>query len=266
MRVIPSRRARTVSGALLTAAGATGAAWILDSGRRERETRRVHRALVDCLLNVLNAGDPDTERHSRRVADLCTAMAGALRLPREEKATLRMAALLHDMGKIDDRFFDVVHSRRPLTPEQRARIEHHPHESAHILSPLEELHPGIRQIVSSHHECWDGSGYPCGLEGEDIPLPARVIALADAFDAITQHRKYREATPVPEALEVLRRGMGSQFDPRMVRLLDDPRLVEAWTAVVERGRAAEARDRDGDDGVTTEATVNVGRAAPFDQA
>jgi hypothetical protein len=123
------------------------------------------------------------------------------------------------MGKIDDRFFHIVHSRKPLSEEQRREIRSHPHESAHILAPLEGEHPGLRQIVSAHHECWDGSGYPHGLAGEEIPLASRVIALADAFDAMTQPRKYRPAKPVGEAIGELCEGAGAQFDPRLSELV-----------------------------------------------
>jgi putative nucleotidyltransferase with HDIG domain len=222
-------------GAALGAAGAVAAAWALDAGRRRRAMHLLHRRTVDLLLNALSADDPVTERHSRRVADLAYALAEAAGLRGKPLRTLRVAALLHDMGKIDDRFFAIVHSRHPLTPEQRAEIRHHPHESAHILSPLEGEHPGLREIVCSHHESWDGSGYPRELSGEEIPLGARVIAVADAFDAMTQPRKYRPPMRAEEALEELRGDAGAQFDPRLVELAATPAVRDRWEEIARRG-------------------------------
>lgn len=227
-----------VAVALATAA-VVSAGWLLDSMRRERIAAQLHRDMVDILLNALTAGDPVTARHSRRVADLSYALAQAAGMRGRELRTLRIAALLHDMGKIDDRFFHIIHSRKPLTRQQRAEIKSHPHESAHILAPLETEHPGIQQIVSSHHECWDGSGYPRGLETEEIPLGARIISLADAFDAMTQPRKYRDALPLEKALSELRQGSGSQFDPSLVSLVCAEPVRSAWNEVAQRDLFAE---------------------------
>lgn len=227
-----------VAVALATAA-AVSVGWLLDSMRRERVAAQLHRDMVDILLNALTAGDPVTARHSRRVADLSYALAQAAGMRGRELRTLRIAALLHDMGKIDDRFFHIIHSRKPLTRQQRAEIKSHPHESAHILAPLETEHPGIQQIVSSHHECWDGSGYPRGLETEEIPLGARIISLADAFDAMSQPRKYRDALPLEKALSELREGSGSQFDPSLVDLVCAEPVRSAWNEVAQRDLFAE---------------------------
>ncbi len=247
-----------LAGVAVASAGLVGLAWMMDTARRKRATKRLHRGMVDLLLNALYAGDPVTARHSRRVADLSYALAEAAGMRGGELRTLRVAALLHDMGKIDDRFFHIVHSRTPLTTEQRAEIRNHPHESAHILQPLEVEHPGIMQIVSSHHECWDGSGYPQGLHDLDIPLGARIIALADAFDAMTQPRKYRDAMPMDRALEALREGSGSQFDPALVELVHSPDVRCVWEQVVERDLFAE---RCALDGVTEDEQQEAGAIA-----
>lgn len=231
--------------ALMAVGAALGLGWVLDMTARERRLAELHRDMVDLLLNALTAGDPVTARHSRRVADLSYAVAEAAGVSGRNLRTLRVAALLHDMGKIDDRFFHIVHSRQKLTPEQRSEIKNHPHESAHILAPLEGVHPGIQDIVSSHHECWDGSGYPRGRSGESIPLGARIISLADSFDAMTQPRKYRDAMPVEQALGELRKGSGTQFDPRLVKLAQTPEVRAAWEAVVERDLFAERSALDG---------------------
>jgi putative nucleotidyltransferase with HDIG domain len=216
--------------------------WRWDVRRRRRRMARLHRVLVDLLLNAISAGDPPTERHSRRVADLTDALSSAVGYRDTPHSTLRVAALLHDMGKIDDRFFSILHSCEPLTPEERSQIEDHPHQSADILQPLERIHPGISRIVEAHHECWDGNGYPKGLEGEDIPLAARVISVADVFDALTQPRAYRPGIDPGEALEMIRHGSGTRFDPGIVEELARPEVLERWSQIVEAGRREEAKE------------------------
>lgn len=220
---------------------AAAAGWLAGRRREGRHSARLHRSLVEVLLNVLTAGDPPTARHSRRVANLTDVIAEALRMPHGERATLRVAALLHDMGKIDDRFFHIVHSRDGLTPEQRAQIKHHPHESAHILKPLERAHPGIMSVVASHHECWNGEGYPHGRRGSEIPLAARIITMADVFDALTQPRAYRDPFPPEKAFEELRGDSGTKFDPALIQLLDRPEVRRQWTRIAQSGRQAEAK-------------------------
>ena len=224
-------------------AAATALAWRLDARWRRRDRARLHRALVEVLLNAINAGDAVTERHSRRVADLADVLFRIHGLSRSAHATVRVAALLHDMGKIDDRFFHILHSCEPLSPEQRRQIEEHPHESADILHPLETVHPGISAIVEAHHECWDGQGYPKGLRGEEIPLGARIISVADVFDAMTQPRSYRAPLSVDAAVAEIRKGSGTRFDPAVVDRLGDPAIRAKWEAIVERGREEEAAEK-----------------------
>ncbi|HST59186.1 MAG TPA: HD domain-containing phosphohydrolase [Longimicrobium sp.] len=235
----------SLAGVALASAGLVSFAWLLDAMRRERAAAQLHRDMVDILLNALTAGDPVTARHSRRVADLSYSLAKAVGMHGEALRTLRIAALMHDMGKIDDRFFHIIHSRKPLSKEERAEIKNHPHESAHILAPLETEHPGIQQIVSSHHECWDGSGYPRGLQATDIPLGARIIALADAFDAMTQPRKYRDALPIETALSELAEGSGSQFDPELVEVVAADPVRTVWEEIAARDIFAERCAVDG---------------------
>lgn len=240
-------RSGTLYGALVRAALpalAAGAAWYAARRRERRNNARLHRALVELLLNALSSGDPATERHSRRVADLADVLAERTGMGRDEHATLRVAALLHDLGKIDDDLFPLVHSAAPLTREERKQINHHPRESAAILRPLDRFHHGLTRVVASHHECWNGGGYPEGLRGEQIPLAARIIAVADVFDAMTQPRSYHEARPTEEVLDEIRRGGGQRFDPRLVDLLEEPRVRARWIEIAEAGRREEAAARD----------------------
>lgn len=230
---------RRFLGGALVGAGLAGAAWLADARQRSTYARLLHRTLVDVLLNALTADDAVTARHSRRVADLTHVLAHATRLHRRERATLRVAALLHDMGKVDDRFFDILHSRGSLTKEQRAEMRTHPRESANILDPLEKFHPGIKAIVSSHHECWNGTGYPCGLHGDAIPFGARLIAVADVFDALSQPRAYKSPLSPEDALGEVMAGAGSHFDPGVVRLLERPEVWRRWREIAVKGRAEE---------------------------
>jgi putative nucleotidyltransferase with HDIG domain len=248
MRILANARNRTAlrAGLGVLAAGTAAAAWALGRQAAAGEARQLHRALVDLLLNALSAGDAATAEHCRRVADLTYELARRLKMPREACATLRLAALLHDLGKIDDEYFDIVHSREKLTEAQRRTINSHPCRSAHILEPLEAVHPGIKRIVSSHHECWNGGGYPEGLRGEQIPLEARVISVADVFDALTQWRTYRDPVPAAEAFAEIRRDRGTKFDPGVVDLLDDERLRARWTEIVREGHRTAQRRTDAD--------------------
>jgi len=235
---------------LSTATTVGGIFWIHSSRRRRRREARLHRSFTEVLLQVLSAGDAATARHSRRVAELTDVLADESRLGRAERRTLRIAALLHDMGKVDEDFFDIVHGRAALDPEERARIEHHPHRSAHLLAPLDWAHPGLTRIVASHHERWDGKGYPEGLQGGKIPRAARMIALADTFDAMTQRRNYRQGGAVEEAIREICSGAGRQFDPALVELLRSRGVVRQWIAIARQGRVEEreAEAQTGEDG------------------
>lgn len=229
-------------GGLVLSGGVASVASLAISRKWRERNSTLHRILIDVLLNALTAGDAVTARHSRRVADLTDALASTLGLSLRERATLRVAALLHDMGKIDDKYFHIVHQAQRLDSEERSKIKGHPHESAHILRPLERIHPGIIGIVESHHECWGGGGYPSGLRGDEIPLGARAISLADVFDALTQPRSYHAAMSVEKAIEELRGETGSRFDPELVQKLEEPALLNRWRDIAERGREVEERE------------------------
>lgn len=219
----------------------TGLAWGLDARRRARRAALVHRTMVELLLNTLCAGDPTTARHSRRVADLTDVLGRTYRLSREGRTRLRVGALLHDMGKLDDHVFPLVHGRKRLNESERAQMQNHTNESADILLPLESIHPGISLIAESHHERWDGSGYPQGLSGEQIPLESRIISVADVFDALTQRRSYHDPVEVEEALQRLEAEAGTTFDPRVVARVRRPEIWKEWVEIARAGRREEER-------------------------
>jgi putative nucleotidyltransferase with HDIG domain len=160
-------------------------------------------------------------------------IARELGLDDERVEVLRFAGILHDVGKLGVPT-RLLRKDGPLTPEERRVIELHPeygHEMVRGIGFLGEA----RAAVLHHHERLDGSGYPYGLMGAQIPESARVVAVADAFDAMTSTRSYRRARPVPAALEELRRCAGAQFDPRMVTALVRALGREGWHPVVTAG-------------------------------
>jgi putative nucleotidyltransferase with HDIG domain len=169
--------------------------------------------------------DPYTEAHSQRMADYAVATARALRVPIEEVENIRYAAILHDIGKIgiSDR---ILRKPGPLTSAEYRVIQQHSRIGAEILEEVEAL-KDISEVLYHHHERYDGAGYPDGLAAEKIPVGARIIGVIDAYDAMTSQRPYRLALGHEKAVEELRRGAHSQFDPR---------VVEAFVRAVERDR------------------------------
>jgi len=171
---------------------------------------------AEALAEAVNSRDPYTGGHTRRVQSYVLLMAKALRMHDQEKQTLRLAAILHDIGKIGINDALLKKEGR-LTEEEVAEMVEHPDIGARILSHVKEMQdvlPGVRH----HHEWYDGGGYPDGLKGDAIPLHARIIAIADAFDALTTDRPYRKKSGKMEALELLNKDSSSHFDPELLVL------------------------------------------------
>ncbi|MEA2460722.1 MAG: cyclic di-GMP phosphodiesterase [Actinomycetota bacterium] len=181
-------------------------------GQGPRLTRKEQLKLLTELSAALEANDPYTHGHSRRVARHSYRTALALGFPAGEIENLRRAAQLHDVGKIDVPQ-SVLQKPGGLTPEERSLMEQHSVYGAEMVSVLQDEE--ILLAVLHHHERWDGLGYPDGLREDETPLSARVIAVADAFDAITSARPYRKAGSRSEAVRIIRDGRGSQFDPEI---------------------------------------------------
>jgi len=187
-------------------------ALILENLRLQENSLNVLRTMV----NVLEQRDSYTAGHSRRVTEIAMTIAARLDLSDEELKTLRQAGMIHDVGKIG--IEDTI-LRKPgrLTGEEFATIRSHPERGVQIIEPLDFLKEAL-PIVRYHHECCDGRGYPAGLKGVAIPLGARIVAIADTYDAITSSRAYRRARGQEAALAEITRCSGTQFDPDLARL------------------------------------------------
>ncbi|MDQ2981897.1 MAG: HD-GYP domain-containing protein [Actinomycetota bacterium] len=184
----------------------------------ELELRDAYRGTAFLLGDVVEADDAYTGTHSRAVVELTLRVADRLGLSARERRDAEFAALLHDVGKV--RVPNAIITKPgPLTAEERAIVERHTVEGERLLHRVGGLLGEIGRVVRSCHEHWDGKGYPDGLAGEEIPLLARIVACCDAFSAMTSDRSYRKALPEHEAVAELRRGRGTQFDPRVVDAL-----------------------------------------------
>ena len=182
--------------------------------RRSTEPVSTFRRSIASLLASLEAKDPTNHGHAERVGNIVVAIADHLELDRGRKTALVLAAHLHDVGKIaiPD---DVLLKRGPLTPDEYEQVK------AHCLSGWRLIETaGLHEIatwIRSHHERWDGIGYPDGLGGEAIPLESRILGLADALDAMTAPRVYRAPVSALAAADELERCAGNQFDPELAR-------------------------------------------------
>jgi len=191
------------------------AAALMENARRHRLEYAMFDGFARSLAKAVDFRDRYTQGHSERVAEFSVGIARELGLSDAEVEVVQRAATLHDVGKIG--VSDAVLNKPgKLTDEEFASIKAHPANGYEILKntpTFEVLLPGIRH----HHERHDGRGYPDGLEGEHVPLIARIIAAADAYDAMTSHRVYRRALPIVKARDELIKGCGSQFDTKVIR-------------------------------------------------
>jgi putative nucleotidyltransferase with HDIG domain len=183
----------------------------------EADTRAAYLGAIRALAAALDARDPYTAGHSERVSAYSVLIARQLNLPSDQIDIIRLGALLHDIGKIgvDDA---ILRKPGPLTSEEYEQIKRHPGLGARILRQVPFLQPHL-PIVELHHERPDGKGYPFGLRGDEIPLPARIVHVADAFDAMTSARAYRPARGSAWAISELRQHAGVDFDPACVEAM-----------------------------------------------
>jgi hypothetical protein len=183
-----------------------------------RQLEKTNRELLEVLVAAIEARDPYTSGHSRRVSYYSKVIARALGMKASEVDRIGVAALLHDVGKIHEMFAPILQKPGRLTPEERAVIELHPIKSEELVSMVSQLSHAVA-AVRHHHENWDGTGYPDRIAGEVIPLTSRIIMLADTIDAMTTDRPYRRALGPSEVRAELIKCRGTQFDPRICDVL-----------------------------------------------
>ncbi len=181
---------------------------------RAKELRESTRTLLEGMADTIDLRDPYTGGHSRRVADLCRDILSNLAVQGPEVELIFAAARVHDIGKISIPD-EILSKPGKLTPEETAIMQTHSQVGADLLAQYADFARG-KEIVLHHHEQWDGKGYPAGLKSAAIPFGARVIAVADSFDAMTNDRPYRKAMTVDRALQILTEGRGAQWDARVV--------------------------------------------------
>ena len=199
---------------------------------RAQQLRQSYKATVRALSNAVEARDAYTGKHAERVTAYGIALAEAVGLDTVGAPGLEFGFLLHDVGKlaVPDA---ILYKPDALSAEEFSLVARHPEAGAEILRDVDFLGEG-KLVVRHHHERWDGSGYPDRLAGDAIPLPARVFAVADAFDALTTDRPYRRATRFSSAREEIRAHAGTQFDPEVVaafETISDERFAEIRDAV-----------------------------------
>ncbi len=182
------------------------------------DQRDVLLASLGMVAHAIDLKDAYTGRHARDASEIAVRIARAMRLPEPEVRKVKFAGMFHDIGKIGVSG-KIIRKPSSLNATEMAKMRRHPVIGAEIMRPVELL-ADASEIVRHHHEHFDGSGYPDGLRGERIPVGSRIVLVADAFSAITTDRSYRKARSKAEALEVLKKHAGTQFDPLVVRALE----------------------------------------------
>jgi HD-GYP domain-containing protein (c-di-GMP phosphodiesterase class II) len=235
-----------VSGTLVALADA---AVLTAATRREETTHLVTRlaaAVFESLLHAIDANDPETGAHVRRVAIAAVILTRAADGDTVRQHRVERVALFHDIGKINGALFDVMRGSVGLTAAERRLIATHADRGAEVVQPLASFYPELPAAVRAHHEWWNGHGYPRRLRGTAIPFEARVVAIADVFDALTHRRRYKAALPVAKADEVISAGRGKQFDPELTDLFLSPPVQDEIAAALRvRGTRARATHRGG---------------------
>ena len=225
------KRTRVFSGVerYLAELAATHIGALVAGFEHEERAQRLYRETLASLSNALEAKDEITSQHTEEVVRLAVGVAAELELDLEAVRNVELGAVLHDIGKVRVPE-SILNKPAPLTDEEWVIMKTHPEIGEHILRPIQSLH-GILSIVRHHHERWDGTGYPDGLSGRAIPLGARIVAVCDAYRAMTENRPYRAALSTSEARDQLETGAGTQFDAECVvalfRALDRRESVAA---------------------------------------
>jgi putative nucleotidyltransferase with HDIG domain len=176
---------------------------------------RAYDNTLEGWAKALELRDKEIEGHSERVTHLTVKLAEAMGIQGEALVNIRRGALLHDIGKMGTPDA-VLHKNGPLAEEERAIIEQHPQNAYNMLRHIDYLQAAL-EIPYCHHEKWDGTGYPRGLKGEEIPISARIFSIVDVYDALISDRPYRKAMPLEEVITYLKNQSESHFDPRALQ-------------------------------------------------
>jgi HD-GYP domain-containing protein (c-di-GMP phosphodiesterase class II) len=187
---------------------------------------RLAAAVFESLLHAIDANDEETGAHVRRVAVCAVILARAADGDETRQCRVERVALFHDIGKINGALFDVLRLTECLSAAERKLVATHADRGAEVLAPLASFYPELPVAVRAHHEWWNGRGYPRRLRGTAIPFEARVVAIADVFDALTHTRKYKTAYSVARAEDLIAAGRGTQFDPDLTDLFLSPPVQE----------------------------------------
>jgi len=210
-------------GFLILASAAVGTLYEQNE-RRQKDLKNAYVGVLEILTKYLESSDRYTKGHSVRVSELAMDIATAMKLPRTDVENIRVAGLLHDIGKIEVSG-EILLKAAELSSEEKDLMQEHTVKGGYLLSSVGSVLKDVVPIVVAHHRCFMGGdgGRPDAIDGTNIPIGARVVAVADAFDAMTNDRPYRKGMPLREALEEIVRNSGKQFDPE---------VVEAFTRVM----------------------------------
>lgn len=212
-----------------TLAVAASLVWIHRLYQTNRALTRLSSELLELMVTAIEARDPYTSGHSRRVSRMAMEIARCMSLPQRTVDRIGVAGLLHDVGKIHEKYASILQKAERLSKDEWLLMKEHPVDGEALVSKVSELHdilPGVRH----HHERWDGAGYPDGLRGEAIPLMARVLTFADTIDAMTSTRPYRRGLTQEEVRAEIVKCAGQQFDPVIAKLL---LASGAWNTLIQ---------------------------------
>jgi putative nucleotidyltransferase with HDIG domain len=206
----------------------------------EIQLQQANRDLLKVLVKAIETRDPYTSGHSQRVSKLAKMMAEDYGLRSKTVNDVEHAALLHDIGKIEALYAEIISKAGKLTDAERKVIRTHATKGADLLQTLTSMEKTVIAGVRHHHERYDGSGYPDGLKGKEIPIAARIIMLCDSIDAMLSDRPYRKALPLSHVRDELKRCSGTQFDPDIVQAIFDHNTLERADLLVDRAGARTA--------------------------
>ncbi len=233
--------------------------WMEEQKQYLRKLNEAYSDMLEALLSALETREREIEGHCERVTTYTMILAEAMGVPHQQHPNIEHGALLHDVGKIGipDR---ILFKNGPLNAAEWEIMRQHPVIGYRMCMKVRSLQDAAREVILCHHEQWDGNGYPQGLRGKDIPLGARIFAVADALDAMTSDRPYRKALSLEEASAELERCAGTQFDPQVVKaFFSIPASV--WETVIRNLQATPKTSAPDDDTFSLPAQGSLRKAA-----